>query len=91
MRFQSLMPVNMKSISSKMRLIGSLVSGMLLASCGLNDSHRGLNESALYDPDHVTLKAGVSYDFAEGKLIGRMQRFHSQYSYQRAVIIGSKQ
>jgi len=61
---------------------------MGLASCGLNGSPKDSSESALFDPDHVTLKAGVSYDFAEGVLVGRMQRFHSQYSYQRAIIIG---
>jgi len=73
-----------------MKLIASLVSVTALASCGLSDSRRGLNESALYDPDHVTLKEGKSYDFEEGVLIGRLQKFHSQFSYQRAIIVGNK-
>jgi len=89
MHFQSPMPVKTKSTYSKMRLIGSLVLVMGLASCVLKDSHRGLNESGLYDPDHITLKPGVSYDFEEGFLVGHLQRFHSQYSYQRAIIIGN--
>jgi hypothetical protein len=81
----------MKLISSKMKLISSLASVMVLVSCVSSGSRSALNESALYDPDHVTLKPGVSYDFQEGILIGHMQRFHSQYSYQRALIIGGNQ
>jgi hypothetical protein len=48
------------------------------------------NESALYDPVTVTLKPSVRYQFVEGALEGRGQKFHSQYSYERAVIIGNK-
>lgn len=83
---------NMKpnSIRSKMNLIGSLLLVMVLASCGSSGSRNALNESALYDPDHVTLKEGVHYNFEEGILVGRLQKFHSQFSYQRAVIIGDK-
>lgn len=73
-----------------MNWIGSLLLVMVLASCGSSGSRSALNESALYDPDHVTLKEGVYYNFEEGVLRGRLQKFHSQYSYQRAVIIGSK-
>jgi len=78
------------SISLKMRWIVSLLLGMALVSCGWNDSRKGSNESALLDPDHVTLKPFVRYHFVEGDLEGRGQKFHSQYSYQRAVIIGNK-
>lgn len=63
---------------------------MVLASCGSSDSRNALNESALYDPDHITLKEGTYYSFEEGVLVGRLQKFHSQFSYQRAIIVGSK-
>jgi hypothetical protein len=74
----------------KMNWIGSLLLGMALASCGLSDSRKGSSESALYDPVTVTLKPSVRYQFVEGELEGRGQKFHSQYSYERAVIIGNK-
>ena len=73
-----------------MKLIVSLLSVMALVSCVSNVSRKDLSESALYDPDHITLKEGVSYEFEEGVLIGHLQKFHSQYSYQRAIIIGNK-
>jgi hypothetical protein len=73
-----------------MKWIGSLVLVMVLASCGSSVSRRGLNESALYDPDHITLKEGEYYTFEEGVLVGRLQKFHSQFSYQRAIIVGNK-
>ena len=47
-----------------------------------------LNESAMYDPPTVTLIEGFKYPFVEGTLMGRGQKFHSDYSYRRAVIIG---
>jgi hypothetical protein len=75
---------------SKMNWIGSLLLGMALVSCGWNDSHKGSSASALFDPDHVTLKPSVQYYFVEGTLEGRGQKLHSQYSYERAVIIGNK-
>jgi hypothetical protein len=43
----------------------------------------------LYDPPTVTLRVGGIYEFAEGTIIGAGQKFHSQYSYQRALVIGS--
>jgi hypothetical protein len=73
-----------------MNWIGSLALGMGLASCGLNGSHKGSSESALYDPAFVTLKPSVRYYFVEGTVEGRGQKFFSQYSYERAVIIGNK-
>lgn len=65
---------------------------LLLPSCGLNvlQSDSSLNESALYDPPTVTLIEGVRYQFNEGQVEGRGQKFHSDYSYRRAVIIGNK-
>jgi len=39
----------------------------------------------------VTLIEGQSYQFKEGVLVGRKDhKFHSDYSYRRAVIIGDK-
>jgi hypothetical protein len=49
------------------------------------------NASALYDPPTVTLIEGQTYQFKEGVLVGRKDhKFHSDYSYRRAVIIGEK-
>ena len=77
-----------------MKLIALLLLVTLLQSCGLNAwrlaKKENLNKSALYDPPTITLREGVQYSFAEGLLIGRGQRFHSDYSYRRAIIIGSK-
>jgi hypothetical protein len=75
-------------MSLKTQLMSLLVLAMLLPSCALKDSLRGLNESALYDPPTVTLIDGQFYQFQEGILPGRGQKFHSDYSYRRAIIIG---
>lgn len=72
----------------RMRLMSLLLMAVLLPSCALNDSLQDLNESALYDPPTVTLIEGQFYQFQEGILPGRGQKFHSDYSYQRAIIIG---
>jgi len=77
-------------MSLKMQLMSLLLMAVLLPSCALNDSLQGLNESALYDPPTVTLINGQFYQFQEGILPGRGQKFHSDYSYRRAIIIGSK-
>ena len=63
---------------------------VLLPSCGSSvwGDGSGLNASALLDPPTVTLVDGVEYQFKEGKLKGRGQKFHSDYSYRRAIIIG---
>jgi len=63
---------------------------VLLQSCALSGLRRDskLNESALHDPPTVTLVEGHEYPFKEGVLIGRGQKFHSDYSYRRAVVIG---
>lgn len=72
----------------KILLMLWLPMAVLLQSCALKDSQRDLNESAMYDPPTVTLIEGFKYPFVEGTLMGRGQKFHSDYSYRRAVIIG---
>ena len=75
----------------KIKLISSLLLVLLLPSCGLNDlvGDSSLNESAIYDPPTVTLIKGYDYPFKEGNLMGRGQKFHSDFSYRRAIIIGN--
>jgi hypothetical protein len=43
---------------------------------------------SLYDPPTVTLIEGAEYQFKEGIFVGSGQKFHSDYSYRRAIIIG---
>ena len=76
---------------SKMKLISSLLLVLLLPSCVLNDlvGDSALNESAIYDPPTITLIKGYDYPFTEGNLMGRGQKFHSDFSYRRAIIIGN--
>lgn len=68
----------------------SLLTVLLLPSCVLRDwaYEYDLNGSALLDPPTVTLVDGQVYRFKEGQLDGRGQKFHSDYSYRRAIIIG---
>ncbi len=75
---------------SKMKLISSLLLVLLLPSCKLKDlvGDSSLNESAIYDPPTITLIKGYDYPFKEGNLMGRGQKFHSDYSYRRAIIVG---
>ena len=77
---------------SKMKLIGWLLMVVLLQSCGLKGYRKDsdLRLSALYDPPTVTLKPNKVYQFEEGTLSGRGQKFHSDYSYRRAIVIGSQ-
>ena len=73
----------------KIKLILSLLMGLLLPSCvsrGYQDAS-ALNRSALYDPPTVTLINGAEYRFKEGIFVGSGQKFHSDYSYRRAIII----
>lgn len=77
----------------KTRLTSLLPMVALLQSCGSsglqNDSI--VNSSALHDPPTITLIEGTEYHFVEGVLTGRAKhKFHSDYSYRRAIIIGSK-
>ena len=77
----------------KMRLTSLLPMVVLLQSCGLSGSRNAsiVNSSALHDPPTITLIEGTEYHFVEGVLMGRKQhKFHSDYSYRRAIIIGSK-
>ena len=75
----------------KMKLTASLLMVALLPSCVLNDlvGDSALNESAIYDPPTITLIQGYDYPFKEGNLMGREQKFHSDFSYRRAIIIGN--
>jgi len=74
----------------RMKLISSLLLVLLLPSCKLKDlaGDSALNESAIYDPPTITLIKGYDYPFTEGNLMGRGQKFHSDFSYRRAIIIG---
>ena len=74
----------------KMKLIALLLMVALLPNCALNDlvGDSALNESAIYDPPTITLIQGYDYPFKEGNLMGRGQKFHSDYSYRRAIIVG---
>ena len=76
----------------KMKLILLPLTVVLLPSCVLKDlaGDSKLNESALYDPPTITLLEGYDYPFVEGNLMGREQKFHSDYSYRRAIIIGGE-
>ena len=75
----------------KIKLIALPLMVALLPSCALNDlvGDSALNESAIYDPPTVTLIKGYDYPFKEGNLMGRGQKFHSDFSYRRAIIIGN--
>ena len=77
-------------MSWKIKLMSLPLTVHLLPSCGSNAwrNDSSLNESALLDPPTVTLIDGVTYQFKEGQLKGRGQKFHSDYSYRRAIIIG---
>ena len=76
----------------KTKFLNSLTVALLLTSCASGplpkESIEQLNSSALYDPPSVTLIPGNTYQFAEGQLQGRGQRFHSHYRYLRAITIG---
>lgn len=68
----------------------ALLSLLLLTPCGLTSCGKGANAqtttSALYDPPFVTLKEGTEYQFGEGSLAGRGQKFFSQAVYMRAAL-----
>ena len=77
------------SMTWKILLMIWLPTAVLLQSCVLKGSRNALNESAMYDPPTVTLIEGFNYPFVEGTLMGRGQKFHSDYSYRRAIVIGN--
>tara|TARA_R100000388_G_scaffold33104_1_gene25816 strand:- start:13094 stop:13345 length:252 start_codon:yes stop_codon:yes gene_type:complete len=76
----------------KMRFIASVIVALLLTSCASKfsqkESETRQNNSALYDPPTLTLIKGKSYQFEEGVLEGRGQKFHSHYSYVMALLTG---
>jgi len=78
------------STAWKMKLTLSLALALLLTSCAWKGSasDSSANASGLYDPPTVTTIPGEVYRFAEGDLVGRGEKWHSDYSYRRAIIIG---
>ena len=76
----------------KMKFIASVIVALLLTSCVSKSSQRESetqqNNSALYDPPTLTLIKGKSYQFKEGVIEGRGQKFHSHYSYVMALLTG---
>jgi hypothetical protein len=77
----------------KMNLIFWPLMGLGLVSCGSSGlpNASSANASSLYDPPTVSLIEGKAYEFKEGILVGRKDhKFHSDYSYRRAIIIGDK-
>lgn len=75
-----------------MKFSSVLLAGLLMTSCASKCSTyaSAANHSALYDPPTITLRPGTVYGFVEGELTGAGQRWHSDYSYRRAIIIGTK-
>jgi len=71
-----------------MRYILPLTVMSLLASCGSRSSMRDVGNSALYDAPFVTLIKDKEYQFKQGTITGRGQRFYSQFYYKRALTIG---
>jgi hypothetical protein len=69
-----------------------LLAATLTTSCGWkpssSDAADAVNTSALYDPSVITLTKGKTYQFEEGQVVGRGQKFHSHYRYLRAITIG---
>ena len=76
----------------KMKYIVLGIALHLLTSCvsksSLEESETQKNNSALYDPPTLTLIKGKTYQFKEGVIEGRGQKFHSHYSYVMALITG---
>ena len=78
-----------------MKCLGLPLLVMLLPNCGWNSSvsennANSVNKSNLFDPVTITMIPDQSYQFKEGVLIGAGQKWHSDYSYQRAIIIGNR-
>jgi hypothetical protein len=69
----------------------ALMMVVLLPNCGSSVLKLGDKESyeqsSLYDPPTIHLKLGQIYQFEEGQLEGRGQKFHSDASYRDAVIL----
>jgi hypothetical protein len=75
-----------------MKSTSLLLAALMLTNCVSKPSasDSAANASALYDPETIHLIEGKEYQFKEGILTGRGQRFHNDYSYRRAVIIGER-
>jgi hypothetical protein len=75
-----------------MKWIPLLLAVLALTNCASKYSAKDIveNERGLHDPETIHFLDGVEYQFVEGTLQGRGQRFHSDYSYRRAVIIGER-
>ena len=76
-----------------MKLMSLPVMAVLLQSCASKDWAKDsvVIDRPIYDPPTITLIEGTQYHFVEGKLTGRKEhKFHSDYSYRRAIIIGNK-
>ena len=76
-----------------MKYLIYLLMPLLLTSCGWKSSQNErdelINISALYSPPSVTMIKGESYKFKEGIFTpNKDQKFYSQWSYSRAVVIG---
>ncbi len=86
--------MNARLTTLRTRLIVLLLMVLLLPSCGWSgwrsERNATLNDSALLDPVTITMLPSIRYQFKEGVVVGRGQKFHSDYSYQRAVIIGNQ-
>lgn len=74
----------MKSILLLLPLLMLQVSCASKGSWGENRDT--LNNSALYDPIEIHLLDGKTYQFKEGTLLGRGQKFHSDYSFREMLI-----
>lgn len=73
----------------RMKLTSWLALAILLPSCGSNDFQKELNDSS-YDPPVITLIDGKIYSFQDVSMVGRRQKYYSQYVWQRALITGAK-
>lgn len=83
----------MKSTLSNFAWMSALlVVSLTTSSCSSgspNSATAKLNSSALYAPPTVTLLPRVPYQFKEGILtLDQPQRYHSDYSYRLAGIVG---
>lgn len=80
-------------MKSKLKLTALALIPMSLASCGSSalseEESSTLNASTLYDPHSVTLTTDKDYQFKEGVLKGRDQKFYSQAAYSRALSVGN--
>jgi PBP1b-binding outer membrane lipoprotein LpoB len=76
-----------------MKYINVLMMALLLQSCASNvlkvEDKESYETSKLYDPPTIHLIEGTHYQFQEGMLDGRGQKFHSNASYRDAAILSN--